>query len=128
MTNRLNRIEKKLEYLEHLCKDLEKHIVTTGMGGGSISFLSDRTCIIDTILDGTELKMTLEAYDGQYHITFDDSTFTVSDVIEARVEIADILRTQGFKPDTIEMVKDNIELNWVEPETFEEIVESKMGY
>ena len=70
--------------------------------------------------------MTLEAHDGMYHVTFGDSTFTVSDVIEARVEVADVLRTDGYEEHTIDMVKDTIEEYWVEPEIFERILESKL--
>jgi len=116
-------LNKKLNYL---CGMFDQIMNKDRDPGGSITFYSNKTAIIGTVLQGSELEMTLEAHDGMYHVTFGDSTFTASDVIEARVEVADVLRTDGYEEDTIDMVKNTIEEYWVEPEIFERILESKL--
>jgi len=113
-------LNKKLNYLCGMFDQImnKKHL-------GSIEWYNDKA-IIGIVLQGTKLEMILETHNSVYHVTFGDSTFTVSDVIEARVEVADVLRTDGYEEDTIDMVKNTIEEYWVEPEIFERILESKL--
>ena len=87
---------------------------------GSVTVTEDGKCFIDSMVDHTDIRMCVIPYEDHYTIQFDNPRMTslikVSDVIEARVEIACVLReAYGFDEDLVDMCKLCIEDCWREP-------------
>ena len=90
---------------------------------GSVSVTGDGQVFVESYIHciDTHVNMVVSLQESCYHIRFTncnmDSTITVHDVIEARVEIADVLRTNYYIDDEeiIEHCKVCIERAWFEP-------------
>ena len=86
---------------------------------GSIALRSDGLIIIDFILEGYFIEWEVTVFPNHYELGLRDSgnMIRIKDVIDARVEIADILKTNYPKlhSKTIEHVKQLVEEAWQPP-------------
>jgi len=99
---------------------------------GSVSVTEDGQCIITAETNGESVRMYVTVSPDSFLIHFDTprmtSGITVSDVIEARVEIASVLReAYGFDEELIDLCKGCIEESWNEPHNVYLAIESMVA-
>ena len=99
---------------------------------GSVSVTEDGRCIVDVHTNGESLRMYVTPSPDSFLLEFDTprmtSGITVSDIIEARVEIASVLReAYGFDEWLIDLCKHCIDDAWCEPYDVYMAVESMVA-